>query len=929
MHSAPTSDFTSLQTSLAGMTGRGRQAFLQSLSQHARLITIETPLDAGALIVEKFSGHESVSGLFRFHVDCFATSAHYELKALTGEEVTLRLMLANGSTRSFHGMVVAARQLGGDGALARYRLTLAPWLHALALRRDSYVFQDKTVLEIIEEVFKDYPVASYRFDVKTVLPKRSLTMQYRETDYDFIARLLAEEGLNFFVEHEDTHGSAEATPGKRDNAPPEEAKTTHARHKFVVFDDNASLAASIQPSIRFHRAAATESKDTITQFAKRQRIQANAVTLGNWDYKALTAPSAEESVHSKAPNAPTLEIYEGAGAYRYTDAGETARIARARSESLALQHQTMHAESSVRALAVGTWFTLTDHPSCTSSSAEQQGSDEYIVLSIEHRGSNNLSAQMADLGNRNETEPGTYRNHFTCVPRSTPIRPAYWFPKPTVPGSQVAIVVGVGNEEITTERDHRVKVQFPWQRGDQAASGQLAHPATTNAPGNETAGTWVRVAEPSAGANWGAHFVPRIGQEVLIDFIAGDIDRPIITGQLYNNVDAPPFHGADNHPGALSGLKSKEYSAAGFNQWVVDDTPGQLRQTFASTYAGSQLNIGYLIRQNGNTRGSYRGNGFELATDAWSTLRAKRGIFISTAQRGSAVSTQLDTAEAKEKLRAADELAKALSDATVQHQALALTTSQGIQQLSETISGTETAEGHSAPKFNQPVALIDSQAGVNLATPASTIMFAGQDMTMTAASAMRVTGGQTVSLAVAKAASLFTHAGGAKVIAAKEPVSVQAHTGPMDLLADKAITVTTSNASIKVQAKQEIVLTSGGGYIKLAGSNIDIHCPATVSVKGVTHDFLGAGRVPTNLPALPTSNTEIPVAEVEFDEGFHLVDSAGVALPNTGYRITGSNGQVWEGTTDSDGLTERVRTPNPVNLSIEILEAGREIKVIE
>jgi type VI secretion system secreted protein VgrG len=920
MHSAPTSDFTSLQTSLAGMTGRGRQAFLQSLSQHARLITIETPLDAGALIVEKFSGHESVSGLFRFHVDCLATSAHYELKALTGEEVTLRLMLANGSTRSFHGMVVAARQLGGDGALARYRLTLAPWLHALALRRDSYVFQDKTVLEIIEEVFKDYPVASYRFDVKTALPKRSLTMQYRETDYDFIARLLAEEGLNFFIEHEDTHGSAEATPGKRDNAPPQEAKTTHARHKFVVFDDNASLPASFQPSIRFHRAAATESKDTITQFAKRQRIQANAVTLGNWDYKSLTSPSAEESVPSKAPDVPALEIYEGAGAYRYTDAAETGRIARARSEALALQQQTMHAESSVRALAVGTWFTLTDHPSCTSSPAGQQESNEYIVLSIEHRGSNNLSAQMADLGSRNETEPGTYRNHFTCVPRSTPIRPAYWFPKPTVPGSQVAIVVGVGNEEITTERDHRVKVQFPWQRGDQAASGQLAHPATTNAPGNETAGTWVRVAEPSAGANWGAHFVPRIGQEVLIDFIAGDIDRPIITGQLYNNVDAPPFHGADNHPGALSGLKSKEYSAAGFNQWVVDDTPGQLRQTFASTYAGSQLNIGYLIRQNGNTRGSYRGNGFELATDAWSTLRAKRGIFISTAQRGSAVSTQLDTAEAKEKLRAADELAKALSDATVQHQALALTTSQGIQQLSETISGTETAEGHSAPKFNQPVALIDSQAGVNLATPASAVMFAGQDMTMTAASAMRVTGGQSVSLAVAKAASLFTHAGGAKVIAAKEPVSVQAHTGPMDLLADKAITVTSSNASIKVQAKQEILLTSGGGYIKLAGANIDIHCPSSVSVKGATHDFLGAASKAATLPVLPS----IPMPGL-FNEYFYLVDEATAEkLADIPYRLLRpSTGDMIAGTTDATGKTKLAHTEDNVD-DLHIFYTGDE-----
>jgi type VI secretion system secreted protein VgrG len=851
MHSTPSADFASLQSSLAGLTGQGRQAFLQSLSQHARLISIETPLDAGALIVESFSGREAMSGLFRFHADCLATSAHYELKALTGEEVTLRLMLANGSTRSFHGMVIAARQLGADGSLARYRLTLAPWLHALALRRDSYVFQDKSVLEITEEVFKDYPIASYRFDVKTVMPKRSLTMQYRETDYDFIARLLAEEGLNFFIEHEDDHGSAEATPGKRNYSPAPEAKAIHARHKFVVFDDNASLAAGSQPSIRFHRAAATESGDTITHFAKRRRVQANAVTLGNWDYKTLTAASAEENVQNKAPDTPPLEIYEGAGAYRYTDAAESERIARARSESLALRQQAVHAESSVRALAVGTWFKLIDHPGCASPASGQHGADEYIVLSIEHRGSNNLSAQMTDLKNHSAIEPGTYRNHFTCAPHSTPIRPTYWFPKPTAAGSQVALVVGVANEEITTERDHRVKVQFPWQRGDRAASGQLAHPSVTNAPGNETAGTWVRVAEPSAGANWGAHFIPRIGQEVLVDFIAGDIDRPVITGQLYNSTDTPPFHGADNHPGALTGIRSKEYAAGGFNQWVIDDTPGQLRQAVASSYAATQLNVGYLIGQNGNTRGVYRGIGFELATDAWGMLRAKRGIFLSTAQRNAAVSTQLDTHEAQEKLKAADQLAKALSDAVVQHQALALATSQGVQELAKTITGKETTDGCEAPVFDAPVVLADSQAGVSIATPASTVTFAGQDMTMTAASATRMTAGQAISLTVGKTASLFTHAGGAKVIAGSSPMSIQAHTGPMDVIADKAMSITSSNANIKIQARQEILLASGGGYIKLSGANIDIHCPSSLSVKGATHDFHGAGSLAAALPALP------------------------------------------------------------------------------
>ena len=260
---------------------------------------------------------------------------------------------------------------------------------------------------------------------------------------------------------------------------------------------------------------------------------------------SLSATSAQDRIEPRGTS-PTLEVFEGSGAYRYTNTVESARIAQARAESLALEHRTIHAESSVRALTIGAWFSLTGH---------SDADGEYAVLSILHEGANNLTAGMTDLAASSKCERGSYRNQFSCIARHTPIRPSYWYPKPTAPGTQVGLVVGIRNEEITTERDHRIKVQFPWQRGDRAASGQLLHPAVSNAPGNESTGTWIRVAEPSAGANWGTHFIPRIGQEVCIEFIAGDIDRPVVTGQLYNDTDTPPFHGADNHPGALAGMK--------------------------------------------------------------------------------------------------------------------------------------------------------------------------------------------------------------------------------------------------------------------------------------------------------------------------------------------------------------------------------------
>jgi type VI secretion system secreted protein VgrG len=918
MPSDISSTLSSLPNSLTDLVGSGRQAFLQSLSQHARLLTIETPLPASALLVERFTGHEAMSDLFHFDIDCFATSAHFELKQLTNQEVTLRILLANGSTRAFHGVVRSAMQLGSDGAITRYRLSLAPWMFRLNQRRDNYVFQDKSVLDIVEEVLKDYSFANYRFDVKTVLPKRSVTMQYRETDYEFIKRLLAEEGLNFYFSHGDDHAAPAAMPSRSvPNIP--ESKRGQAKHQFIVFDDNESLSVGMDATIRFHRASATEEADSITHFAQRHQVQSNSVAIAAWDYKKLVATASEDSVTSKPDDVPTLEVYEGAGAYRFTDDAESARIAKARAESLALTQQVIQGESSVRALEVGKTFTLTNYGDdllglASDAAAGNSEPHQYAVLSIEHSGANNLSAGMATIAKHaknHDMESGTYRNRFTCAPRSLPIRPSYWKPKPIAPGAQIALVVGVQGEEITTERDHRVKVQFPWQRGDAAVSGQGLHPSTSNAPGNETAGTWVRVMEPAAGSNWGGNFIPRIGQEVQVDFINGDIDRPVIVGQVYNGSDIPPFHGGDNHPGALTGLQSKEYAGNGYNQWVIDDTPGQLRQTFATTTAATQFNLGYLIKQDGNQRGSYRGSGLELTTDAWSILRAKRGLFVTTAQRSNASSTQLDSTEAQGKLKSAEDLSKALSDASVQHQASPLSTPQGLQQFTKTISDKQQADGQDAPAFASPVALIDSEAGISVTTPATSVSFAGQDATLTSHGGMRVTGGETVSIAAGKAVSLFTHEGGAKVIAGNSPVSFQAHTGAMDVVSDQAMTVTSSNGSIKIMAKDEIVLAAGGGFIKLSGANIDIACPATVDVKGAGHDFMGAASVAAALRTLPDTRAKL------FDEQFQAVSkTSGQPVSELPYRIETASGEVITGITDDQGKTSRVATSDQVGLKI-------------
>jgi type VI secretion system secreted protein VgrG len=897
-------DFSSLLNAIPGnlsnLVGEGRQAFLQSLSQHARLLTLETSLPASALLVEKFTGTEAMSDLFSFEIDSVSTSASFELKQLINQEISLRILLANGSTRSWHGIVTRAMQLGSDGALTRYRLMMQPWTVRMAQRRDSYVYQDMTVLEIIDHILKDYPNAKYRIDVKTVLPKRSYTAQYRETDFDFMARLCAEEGISFYFEHADDHSAPAAIPSRTVSDAPE-AKTGHAKHCLVFFDTNDVLKDGSQPEIRYHRAAATEESDTITHFSQKRQIQSNAVSIASWDYKKLVATSSIDNVQDRPANVPELEVYESSGAYRYTDDNEAARIARARVESLALVQQAINGESAVRQLQVATRFTLTNYNDDLlgmASSAASNDPHQYLVLSIEHAGANNLFPGMQALAQHSKgTDGGTYRNRFTCVPQAVPIRPAYRA-KPTAPGAQIAIVVGLENEQITTDRDHRIKVQFPWQRGDRAVSGQGTHPSTSNASGNETAGTWVRVMEPSAGANWGSNFTPRIGQEVQIDFIDGDIDRPVVVGQVYNGDDTPPFHGGDNHPGVLTGFQTREYAGSGYNQWVIDDTPGQLRQTFATTTQATQFNIGYLIKQDGNQRGSYRGNGLELTTDAWIVLRARQGLFITSTPRSNATSTQLDTTEAQGKLKAAQDLSKALSDAATQHQASPLSTPNGLDQLNKTISDKQQADGQDAPAFSQPITFIDSAAGINVTTAASSVTYAGQDVTQTSHGAHRTTAGEAISINAGKAASLFTHEGGAKVIAANNPVSFQAHTGAMDIISDQAMTITSSNGHIQIMAKDQILLSEGGGaFIDLNGANITIGAPSTVSVKGASHDFMGAASVSAALPTLPDSKTQLVPSELEVTHLYH--DNEG--LQGAKYEIKLADGSKRAGATDASG----------------------------
>ena len=589
--------------SLAGKLADGsltRLDFAALLDQRGRMLTVECALPALALIPETMVFREAVSQPFELTVDCLSTSAYFELKLLIGEQVSVRLLQSDGSYKPWHGYVFEAAQLGADGGLARYRLVMRPWLSLLALRRDAFIWQDKTATQIVEDVFADYPQAHFRLEVSETLRQRSLCTQYRESDLAFVSRLLAEEGLGYRFEHLDGDASQDADV------------KDHARHVLIITD-----RAAVRPSLgdaRFtsqHPVANTAGqRDAVTAFAAHRQLQANAVAIGAWDYANLSGTSATETSTLANGDVPPLEVYEGSGAYRYENTAHAERAAGLALAAIELGNKRFEGQGSARHFEAGRTFRLIDHPLYGANTtafdapsawtlSRQRADNEFALLAIEHHAANNLGADAATLLGATELEHGTYKNHFDAVPAAAPVVP-FRRRKPTAPGAQTALVVGLEGETVTTDRGHRVKIQFPWQRGERPLAGGLAtDPAGSsgtsagnatlgNAPGNEKSGTWVRVALPAAGANWGAALTPRIGSEVAVEFVEGDIDRPLVVGQLYNGQDTPPFSaGVDsgvNHAGVLSGMHTQTLDGAGFNQWVMDDATGQLRMRVLASY---------------------------------------------------------------------------------------------------------------------------------------------------------------------------------------------------------------------------------------------------------------------------------------------------------------------------------------------------------
>ncbi|MEN7430396.1 type VI secretion system Vgr family protein [Chromobacterium sp. TRC.1.1.SA] len=841
-------------------------SFASAFKQEQRLLTLE--LGSGHIASEQLlplslDGDEGISRSYRYTLTCLSPDGNLELKTLLGQPARLGIKDADSDETIRCGVVSQARLAGSDGGFAKYELTIEPPFALLRHRKTSRVFQDLSVPDIVKQIIEEHQAANPAFarvqtldiQVKPAQP-RSYTLQYRESDFDFIVRLLHEEGYAWRFLHLDDDGP---------------------QVELAIFDDAHSLPGSKLERVRFHRSDATEEEDGLTGWEAARQIVPGGTALASYDYKPVYAlQSGDQSRIDQGQAGQSLQSslthYDAPGLYYAGDEEQLGQYAALRQQANDLQAKSFSGTGSVRGLLPGEWFRLDEHPAHDS---DAPASREFVVTGQTFQARNNLPTDLAQhIGVEQDAAPFT--TSIQAQRRGIPLTPAYagtTHAKPTSQGSQTATVVGPAGEEVHTDEQGRVKVQFHWQRPEE-------HP-TIGAGMDDKSSCWLRVAMPSAGAAWGHQFIPRIGQEVLVNFIEGDIDRPLITGVLYNGSHPPPdFSGAGSLPAnkTLSGIKSKEHQGGAYNELLFDDTPGEVRAKLSSEPGKTQLNQGFLTHPRSNGKAQPRGQGFELRTDDHGAIRAAHGLLLTTEAQNGASGKQLAREHAQSQLQSAVALSQALAETATEQLADSMETGPNaigddtvkdgkkdkghlhhqLDALAAWEAGTNTDKNGKTAKEQegqQPLLILSGPAGIASLTEQSQTLIAEQNLNLVAQRDANHTTGRRWIHNVGKSISLFV-AGvqdkiSMKLIAAKGKIQIQAQSDAMEITADKDVTITSCKERIEVNAKQEILLTAGGAYFRIAGGNIEVHAPGTVSLKGVEHNFSGPAQMPPKLPQFP------------------------------------------------------------------------------
>lgn len=799
------------------------------------------------LLPQFVRGTESVCSGFEYHVNCVATSNSLPLKEFIGVPAALEFVNDQGQLRRVCGLVTQASSGECDGAIASYQLVIRDALAIMEQRINTRVFRKMSWPRIVTVVLREWlqlnSALSGYFDFELApgfrpetYPDREQTIQFNESDAAFIRRLLARSGVAWFFR-----------PGCSTDHQQAAHDTRTPAHTLVLFDNQRDLKQNAAGVVRYHRDNATEQRDSITRWSAVRQLQAGSVRVFSWDYKrpgsipwmATEIPGQADQGSSGNQLAGGMQEYIVESPHAGSDDQELHRLGMLRMQRKELDTKRFTGEGSVRDFCAGEYFTISDHPEIDGHPAVDR---DFIITSIEVRAQNNLPKSLEERLRRlfisDDWRPtadtptdlsggdsaNRFQMRFEAIRRTIPIVPTF-DPRTHLsdPGLQTAIVVGGENDVVHCDEFGRVKIRFPATRPEDHQHAQGAGASSTDADS-----AWVRVATNWAGngsSHCGTLALPRVGTEVLVAFLGGDPDKPIILCQLFNGrALPPPLSNRANLPSTrfLSGMRSQEIHGGRMNQLRFDDTPREISAQLASDDGASQLNLGWLTHPRGEDRRP-RGEGAELRSDKAVAIRGGKGVLVTASNSNQAEGKQLDRAELiglAEGLRdIADQLAK-LAETHSKDPTNGPQLAQLVDKLRHLDHGTNAAAGAGSGTGGAPIVAVSGPAGIVVASNENLALGAENNACLVTAADTQLTAGGQTSVRAAQGVSVFANDGGMKHIAARGNIQTEAQDGTIELLAKKVMELISTTDWINIKARKGVCLYGGGSELKISEEGI-------------------------------------------------------------------------------------------------------------
>lgn len=842
------------------------QALLQA-HQSTRLLRLSFPRKDGpqaTLMVNRFEGTEYLSRDFEFKVELLSDDAGIELETMHGKLLCVSLVQNDGSLRPFTGYVASFKLVKTDGGIAFYEAVLKPWLAYTRLRRNNRLFHAQNLREQTETIFAGYgSLPVWEWEVAGEQPQLTMATQWDETDHNYLGRRWEAAGYSYWFEH--------SSDG----------------HTLRVCDDTRAAAPidGAAPGIRFHGAGGAAEENAIDHWSPLRRWASGQTAVSGFDFKRPRPIHAEIVTVNQQGDIPQLELHSYEGHYGFKDQSGGDRLAQLRMEEVEARGKTYEARGNNRQVMAGRSFKLLDHFS-------ESEDCEFLILEVHHEASNNYL--------QDEDTVAEYKNRLLCQDKTSPWRPGRGFNSTDTKllALQTAIVVGPeGQGSLNVDQYGRIQVKFHWDR-------------------EESGSCWVRVSSNWAGGEKGLASHPRVGSEVIVQWLDGNPDHPIVTGSVYNQSYMPPWKLPDQR--ALTGLRSRELTAGGgntpggrSNHLVLDDTQGQIQAQLKSDHLASQLSLGHINRIDDNAgRKDARGQGFELRTDGRGAVRAQQGLLLSTEARLNARAHITDMAETLARMAQGQELHDSLSQVAQQAQAHQPgDQDQVVAALKAQVDAIKGQGGVPAqgefPEFQAPHLTLASPAGIETSTQGSTHLMSVEHTALSSGGHASLSAGKSLLVSVKEAVRMFAYKAGMKLVAASADIDITALKDSVNILAKLNITHTANR--ITITAKEEVVINGGTSFSRWNASGI-VHGTSGKWVQHASHHSFEPGKS-EGTPSLPQP---VQLAPGQLDLYHQYVNPEGSqrqGIRQGAYTVVDAEGGVHQGVLDADGFASVAGLP--------------------